>query len=384
MPLDRFCSRWQCVARRSPWPLTTGCTVGFTGTLTAAQHAAVDTVAAHEIGVLVAPPGTGKTVMAIALIADRGRSTLVLVHRKPLLHQWLDRLAEFLGVEPSEIGTSIDAPGASGIDVAMIQTLSRRDDLDLSRYGHIVVDECHHVPAVSTERVLRDAPARMITGLTATPRRRDGHHPIIAMQCGPVRHTLIATEQVETATRRVLIARESGFDPAVLPREPGIQEIFGAVATDQGRTRRIADEVITQLREGRCPLVLTERRQHLDALAEHLSAESDRVVVMHGGMGIKARRRAEELLAGDEPRVTLATGRYIGEGFDDPRLDTLVLAMPIAWKGTMTQYAGRLHRHHDGKHEVRIIDYVDNAVPVLRRMYAKRKKAYASLGYSGG
>lgn len=266
----------------------------------------------------------------------------------------------------------------------MAQTLARRDNLDLSRYGHIVVDECQHVPAVSMERVLRDAPARMITGLTATPRRRDGHHPIVTMQCGPIRHTLTATEQVETATRRVLIARDSGFDPAVLLREPGIQEVLGAVAADADRTRRIAHEVIAQLREGRCPLVLTERRNHLDALAEHIESETDRVVVMHGGMGVKARRRADELLSSNAPRITLATGRYIGEGFDDPRLDTLVLAMPIAWKGTMTQYAGRLHRYHDGKDEVRIIDYVDNAVPVLRRMYAKRQRACASLGYAGG
>jgi superfamily II DNA or RNA helicase len=221
-------------------------------------------------------------------------------------------------------------------------------------------------------------------GLTATPERRDGHHPIIAMQCGPVRHTIIATTQVETATRRVLLAREPPFDVTALPPDPGIQEVLGAVAADRDRTERIAADVLEELHEGRFPLVLTERREHLDALTDLICARTDRVAVFHGGIGKRARRRADDLLASRGPRAVLATGRYIGEGFDDPRLDTLMLAMPIAWKGTMTQYAGRLHRHHDAKHEIRIIDYVDNAVPVLRRMFAKRQRAYASLGYTAG
>jgi len=204
------------------------------------------------------------------------------------------------------------------------------------------------------------------------------------MQCGPVRHTLTRSEQGETATRRVLITRDSRFDPAQLPVDPGIQEILSAVAADDTRTRQIATDVLGELVAGRYPLVLTERREHLGAIAELLEAATDRFVVLHGGMGVRARRLAQDMLSSQGPRVVLATGRYIGEGFDDPRLDTLVLAMPIAWKGTMTQYAGRLHRHHDAKHEIRIIDYVDHAVPVLRRMYAKRQRAYATLGYATG
>ena len=192
-------------------------------------------------------------------------------------------------------------------------------------------------------------------------------------------------EQIETATRRVLVTRDSGFDPARLPVDPGIQEILSAVAADDDpHASGSPTDVVAELSEGRYPLVLTERREHLDAIAELVASETDRIVVLHGGMGVRARRRADELLATDGPRVVLATGRYIGEGFDDPRLDTLMLAMPIAWKGTMTQYAGRLHRHHDAKHEIRIIDYVDHAVPVLRRMYAKRQRAYSSLGYATG
>ncbi len=356
----------------------------FQGVLSEAQRAAVTALAQHDVGVLVAPPGAGKTVIATALIASRARSTLVLVHRRPLLEQWIVRLGEFLDIELDGIGTTIDRPGSSGIDVVMIQSLPRRDLSDLQRYGHVVIDECHHVPAFTTERVLRELPARAVTGLTATPARRDGHHPIITMQCGPIRHTMTAATQVETATRRVLLAREPPFDFTALPPDPGIQEVLGAVAADRNRTARIAADVLAELREGRFPLVLTERREHLDTLAQLIAAQTDRVAVLHGGIGKRARQRVDELLASDEPRVVLATGRYIGEGFDNPRLDTLMLAMPIAWKGTMTQYAGRLHRHHDAKHEIRIIDYVDHAVPVLRRMFAKRQRAYASLGYAPG
>jgi len=357
--------------------------VSFAGSLGAGQRRAVAALEAHETGVLVAPPGAGKTVMAAALIARRGRSTLVVVHRRPLLEQWHSRLAEFLDLHPRAIG-SPEKPGAAGIDLAMIQGLARRNGEEWrERYGHVVVDECHHVPAVTAERVLRALPARFVLGLTATPVRRDGHHPIIEMQCGPRRHVMAATVERETAVRRVLCERRSTFDIAALPPDPGIQEILGAVAADARRTARIAADVLDEIAQGRFPLVLTERRSHLDALVAHLQLEAE-VVCLHGGLGVKARRRADAVLASSAPRVVVAIGRYIGEGFDDPRLDTLVLAMPIAWKGTMTQYAGRLHRHHDDKREMRIIDYVDHDVPVLRRMYAKRQHAYASLGYRPG
>jgi superfamily II DNA or RNA helicase len=356
----------------------------LTATLRPDQRTAVAALAAHDMGVLVAPPGAGKTVIAAALIARRARSTLVLVHRRPLLEQWVARLAEVLDVDPAEIGTSIDKPGASGIQVAMIQSVARRGLDPPDRYGHVVIDECHHVPAFSAERVLRDLRARSFTGLTATPERRDGHHPILAMQCGPVRHTVTACVAVETAARRVLLAKDTKFDATTLPPEPGIQEVLGAVAGDEARSRRIALDALAELREGRYPLILNERREHLHVLANLISEHTDRLVVLHGGLGVRARRAADAVLATDGPRVVLATGRFIGEGFDDPRLDTLMLALPIAWKGTTTQYAGRLHRHHDAKHDIRIIDYVDHDVPVLRRMFAKRQQTYARLGYAPG
>jgi superfamily II DNA or RNA helicase len=360
---------------------------GFTGELNKDQARAVADTLAHDIGVMCAPPGAGKTVMGISVIAARDRSTLVLVHRKPLVEQWLERLREFLNVDPNAIGT-IGSGGSqpSGlIDVATVQGLARSlpDRKVLENYGHVVVDECHHVPAVSIERLLASCPARYITGLTATPYRRDGHHPIIAMQCGPIRHT-IGVVGVDSPTFRV-IRRDTAFDPTGLPPDPGIQEVYSALAADDDRLELVATDTLALLADGYAPMVLTERRDHLDRLAQRLRVDVPELVVLHGD--VTPRRRRDALarlnqLSGNEPRLVLATGRFIGEGFDDPRLDALLLAMPIAWRGTVVQYAGRLHRRHPDKSEARIYDYVDVNVPVLRRMFAKRAKAYSAMNYA--
>ncbi len=361
----------------------------FTGELNSRQEDAVPAMLAKDLGVLCAPPGIGKTVIATRLIAERGRSTLVLVHRKPLLEQWVRQLGEFLELEADSIGTIGGGRGqpTGKVDVAMVQSLARHKTLDqlLAGYGHIVIDECHHVPAVMTERVLQAAPARYVTGLTATPKRRDGHHPIIAMQCGPVRHTIghDATRSLQPLVFRV-VRRDTPFDPQTLPRDPHIQEVFAALATDGARTKLIAKDTLELAAQGRHPIVLTERREHLQRLAEHLAHGSHTLITLHGDMRPAEHRAAQAQLAssdGDGGRVVLATGRYIGEGFDDPRLDTLLLAMPIAWKGTVIQYAGRLHRAHPGKQDVLVYDYVDGELAVLRRMFAKRLRAYRSLGY---
>jgi len=355
----------------------------FTGTLTEPQSQAVGGLVGHEIGVLCAPPGAGKTVMGASLIAARGRSTLVLVHRKQLVEQWTARLGEFLATGPGVIGTiGGGRRKPSGlIDVATVQTLARTelDQGTLDRYGHVVVDECHHVPAVSVERLLGSFTARYVTGLTATPYRRDGHQPIIAMQCGPTRHTMDVQTGDQLALR--VIRRDTAFDPAVLPPDPGIQEIYSALAGDERRVELIAEDARAMLAEGRSPIVLTERREHLERLVECLRDQVPALVALHGDVTPRRRRAALARVA-DGPRLVLATGRLIGEGFDDPRLDTLLLAMPIAWKGTAVQYAGRLHRPHPGKSEARIYDYVDSEVPVLRRMFAKRAKAYQAMDYA--
>lgn len=361
----------------------------FTGELAPAQVLAVQDMLAHELGVLCAPPGSGKTVIAAHLIAARARSTLVLVHRKPLLEQWIERLSHFLDVDPESIGVigGGKTKPTGLIDVAMVQSLARHDSLAerLSEYGHLIVDECHHVPAVTTERILQEAPARCVTGLTATPQRRDGHHPIIAMQCGPARHPMNGQpERADRALSLRVVRRDTSFDPSGLPTDASIQEIYGALTGDEERTQMIAAEAVGLVAEGRSPIVLTERREHLQRLRERLIDRVPTLISLHGEMRAADSRVAAERLrsiSDEEACLVLATGRYIGEGFDEPRLDTLLLAMPIAWKGTVTQYAGRLHRAHVGKREMRVYDYVDAEVPVLRRMFAKRLKAYRALGY---
>ena len=361
---------------------------GFRGTPTDLQKNAVRALLGHEIGVLVAPPGVGKTVAGIQLIAERGRNTLVLVHRRPLLDQWIAQLQMFLNVESGSIGRIGGGKRhVTGlIEVAMIQSLVKKEKVaDLvAEYGHVMVDECHHVPAVSFERVLAEVRARYVTGLTATPRRRDGLHPIVEMQLGPARY--VVNPKAASTSRplvRRLIVRETSFELGADPAPP-IQRLYRSLAHDKPRNALILDDVIGSIEAGRSPIVLTERRDHLDLLADQLRGFVKHLIVLKGGV---TARKQQQLLAalgavpGGEERLVLATGRYVGEGFDDARLDTLFLTMPISWRGTVVQYTGRLHRAHPGKDGVRIYDYVDRRVPVLARMYERRLAGYRSIGY---
>jgi superfamily II DNA or RNA helicase len=364
----------------------------FHGVLTPIQQQAARALLAHEIGVLVAPPGVGKSVVGTNLIAERGCSTLILVHRRPLLDQWRCQLSLFLKVEPKDIGQIGGGKrSANGrLDVAMIQSLVRAGKVDdlVAGYGQVIVDECHHVPAMSFERVLSEARARFVVGLTATPQRRDGHHPIAEMQLGPVR---FAVDTRSRAARRPfehrLIVRETGFSVPVGARDSSIQDLYAALAADSRRNDLILNDVISSLEEGLSPILLTERKDHLEYFAERLEKVARHLVVLHGGMTARSRNAAREQLAAIPPgeeRLVLATGRYIGEGFDDARLDTLFLALPVSWKGTLVQYTGRLHRLHPGKTEVRIFDYVDRDVPVLQRMFGRRLRGYRAIGYVRG
>ncbi|MBF8288099.1 MAG: putative helicase [Candidatus Rokubacteria bacterium] len=362
----------------------------FRGELTAVQEQAARALLEHTIGVFVAPPGVGKTVVGAYLVAARARSTLVLVHRQPLLDQWIAQLAMFLGMDPKaigQIGAGKRVP-TRRLDVAMLQSLVREGQVDnvVATYGHVIVDECHHIPAVSFERVLSEVKARFVTGLTATPRRRDGLHPILEMQIGPVRY---AVDPKSQAARRPfeqrLIVRETAFTGASLDLNRGIQALYGALAADEQRNRVILDDVIHALKERRSPILLTERKDHLEHLATQLRPFVKHLVVLRGGMTPSERREVAAQLANipdSEPRLVVATGRYIGEGFDDARLDTLFLTMPVSWKGTLVQYAGRLHRLHPGKTEVRIYDYVDREVPIFLRMFDKRLRGYRAIGYA--
>jgi len=366
--------------------------VSFRGRLTRVQHQAARALLGHDIGVFVAPPGVGKTVVGTYLVAERGCSTLILVHRRPLLDQWRAQLSLFLGLEPKAIGQIGGGKrSANGrLDVAMIQSLVRAGKVaDLvAGYGQVIVDECHHVPAVSFERVLAEVKARYVVGLTATPQRRDGQHPITEMQLGPVR---FAVDTKSEAARRPfehrLIVRETAFRLPAASRAPSIQELYAALAADKRRNELILNDVIASLEEGRSPILLTERKDHLEYFAERLQKFARHLVVLHGSMTARKRNAAKDLLAAippDQERLVLATGRYVGEGFDDARLDTLFLALPISWKGTLVQYTGRLHRLHPGKSEVRIFDYVDREVPMLLRMFEKRLRGYRAIGYARG
>ncbi|PWG61616.1 TOTE conflict system archaeo-eukaryotic primase domain-containing protein [Spiribacter halobius] len=370
---------------------TSGASVqhAFRGELTAPQRDAADAMLGEEMGVVVAPPGFGKTVLGAFLAAKRGCSTLVLVHRKPLMEQWVARLALFLGIAEKEVGRiGGGRQRATGrLDVAMIQSLVRKGEVSdlVAGYGQVIVDECHHLPAFSFERVLAEVKARYVVGLTATPTRRDGHHPILTMQLGPPRFIADArTQAAQRAFRHRLIVRRTRFTLPDPVQDRPIQQIYGALAESEDRNAQVVDDILSALEAGRSPLVLTERRDHLIRLAERLRGFVRHLVTFHGGMGVRQRRETRDRLAAiaeDEERLILATGRYVGEGFDDRRLDTLFLAMPIAWKGTVTQYAGRLHRLNGGKREVRIYDYVDVEVPMLARMFDKRLAAYRALGY---
>jgi len=364
--------------------------VKFQGTLTTMQEQASKAVLTHDMGVFVAPPGIGKTVVGIQIIAARGRNTLILVHRKPLLDQWVAQLALFLGIDPKEIGqigAGKKKPNGR-LDVAMLQSLVRQGQVDdlVASYGHVVVDECHHLPAFSFERVLAEVKACYLTGLTATPQRRDGQQPILHMQLGPVR---FAVDSKSQAARRPfehrLMVRETGFLPSGPAEGASIQELYAALAADERRNDLIFDDVVHALEEKRSPILLTERRDHLEHFAARLRGFTKHLVVLHGGMKAKERRETLARLASipdNEERLLLATGRYIGEGFDDARLDTLFLALPVSWKGTLVQYTGRLHRLHPGKTEVRIYDYVDRGVPMLLKMFERRLRGYRAIGYA--
>ena len=361
----------------------------FHGTLSDVQQQTVDELMKHDIGIFVAPPGSGKTVVGAWLAAARNCSTLVLVHRKPLLDQWVAQLSRFLDLPPKSIGTigSGKSKATGVLDVAMMQSLVRKDEVaDLvADYGQVIVDECHHLPAFSFERVLAEVKARYVVGLTATPYRRDGHQPIIHLQCGPTRFSLHRNQQAaEDAFTRQLILRETDFTLSEADSGATIQEIYARLTTDRQRNQLILADIRETLAEGRSPILLTERKDHLEFFAGQLRDTVKHMIVLQGGMGVKQRRKVMEQLAAipdDEERLILATGRYIGEGFDDARLDTLFLALPFSWKGMLVQYAGRLHRLHAGKEEVRVYDYLDGAVPMLAKMHEKRMKGFRAMGY---
>ncbi|MBP8985954.1 MAG: DEAD/DEAH box helicase family protein [Syntrophobacterales bacterium] len=380
--------------------------IRFKGNLREEQIPAAEVMLKQDIGVLSATTAFGKTVIAAKLIAERKVSTLILTHRRQLLTQWTAKLSEFLDIDEvlpllekkrgrkrkqsliGQIGANKTCPSGI-IDVAIMQSLNSGTGVKEwgMNYGMVIVDECHHVPAFSFEQVLKGVHAKYVYGLTATPTRQDGHHPIIFMHCGPIRYRVDARKQAE----------KRPFDHYVIPRltsfrapleeggkEPSIQRLYTAMTLNEMRNERIVEDVVHCFQNGSNTLVLTERTAHVAVLAGKLRKQVPDVIVLTGGKGAKETREALAKVSTaptDRPLTLIATGRYIGEGFDEPRLDTLFLAMPISWKGTLQQYAGRLHRLYENKREVRIYDYIDIHVPMLEKMYHKRLAGYAAIGY---
>ncbi len=376
--------------------------VNFNGELREEQKPAAEALLNNDIGVLSATTAFGKTVVASYIISQRKTNTLVLVHTQALMKQWQKSLEEFLTINiasPEHTGkgrrkkwSPVGTLGGGtntlngAVDVAVIQSLVDGDEVkDLVRnYGMVIVDECHHVSAVNFERILKYANAKYVYGLTATPTRQDGHHPIIFMQCGPIRYRVDAKSQAEKRDfKHYIIPRFTTFR-GFYSDESTITQIYKNLAESESRNRLIVSDVKNALENGRTPIILTERREHVLLLAQVIQSYCKNVITLYGVPSVKERRESLEQLQAipeDEQVVIVATGKYVGEGFDYPRLDTLFLALPIAWKGKVAQYAGRLHRNYIGKTEVQIYDYIDINVSVLERMYQKRLKGYAEIGY---
>ncbi|OYW96420.1 MAG: DNA helicase [Alishewanella sp. 32-51-5] len=353
-------------------------------TLRPNQKVAVKEMTKHDTGTLHAPTAFGKTVTAIGIIVKRKVNTLILVHSRQLLEQWRERLSSFLPEVEIGIISGGKRKPTGVIDIATYQSLINLKDntvLPLVQdYGHVIVDECHHVSAPRFEMVLNEVRAKYVLGLTATPDRQDGHQKIIFMAAGPIRHKVksqtdeqfeqeVRVHQLQYTERHALLTEE----------RPKVTDMYRLIMENEARTNRIVVDVLQSVNESRHPLVLTERREHAQQINRLLQGQGIDSVILTGAMKSAERKSANERLAA--AKVVVATGKYVGEGFDLPRLDTLFLAMPIAWKGALAQYAGRIHREVDGKTLVTIHDYVDSDIPMLQRMFAKREKCYKAMGY---
>ena len=377
--------------------------VSFQGEEREEQLEAINALLPYTNGILHATTAFGKTVTAAAIIARKKVNTLILVHSKALLKQWHDRLTEFLNIDypkheeknkrgRRKVFSPLGCFDSSGntlhgiIDIALIQSCLDEDGVKpfVQDYGMVIVDECHHVSSITFEQVLMSIKAHTIYGLTATPIRKDGHQPIIFMQCGPIRFSTDVKSQIaKQSFDRFLIPRFTSYN-SILEDRLSIATLYKYLSEDEIRNNLIVEDICKAVNTGRTPIILTNRTAHVSVLAEKLKATIKNVISLTGAGTTREKREAMQRLQtipDSEQLVIVATGKYIGEGFDYPRLDTLFLALPISWKGLLTQYAGRLHREYEGKKDVRIYDYIDIHEPICDSMYRKRLKGYAAIGY---
>lgn len=379
----------------------------FKGELRQDQQDAVNALLSQRNGILHATTAFGKTVAAIGLIAQRNVNTLILVHNKALLDQWKERLTNFLELDYTEeilvkrgrkkafspFGT-LDSTGNSlhgKVDIALMQSCLDDNDSGVKPfvrdYGMVIIDECHHAPAVTFERVLRFINARWVYGLTATPIRKDGLQGIIYMQCGQIRYTSDAKQQIAAQTfDRYLVPRFTTYRN-LSEEEQKYVPLCRELSEDEPRNNLIVEDAIKAVAEGRTPIILTTLTEHVQRLTQMLCEKLTDTTIISLVGSEKAKEKREKMaqlqaVKPEEKLIVVATGKYVGEGFDYLRLDTLMLAMPVSWKGLIAQYAGRLHRDHAGKQNVKIYDYIDIHIPLADLMYRRRLKGYAEIGYT--
>ena len=380
--------------------------VNFTGNLRAEQKEAADQILSHDNGILCATTSFGKTVVSTYMIAQRKTNTLILLEKSSLIDQWKAALERFLEIEEplpiyktptgriktrtSHVGllqASHDSTNGI-IDIAMVGSLCKKGVFHrrLENYGMILVDECHHSASETILAILRQAKAKYVYGVTATPIREDGHQKTNFMLIGPIRHSYTAKERaIVTGIQHYVYPR---FTRTVYPRteeeKRAIYEEYDILRDSKSRNEQIISDTVEALSNGRTPVVLTRFTEHAKVLYDKLQRQVKNVFLLSGEQSLKQRqmiRNEMDMIPSNEPLVLIGTGQLIGEGFDFPRLDTLIMAMPIAGKSVATQYAGRLDREHPGKTKVIIYDYIDQHIPVFEAMYHKRMRAYKELGY---
>ena len=363
----------------------------FSGKLNKKQENAMNELTSYETGILCATTGFGKTVIGANIISNLKTNTLVIVNRNNLLEQWKERLSFFLDINKKEIGQcGASKENLNGkLDVASYQSLIRKDNLEeiVKNYGLVIVDECHHVAAYTFEKVLKAIKSKYVYGLTATPTRKDGWHKIIYMQCGDIRVRVSNKELKQNKEmEHTVIVKKTNYKYIPIEEREKIQiaEILNDMCNNAFRNSLIIEDINKCIVDGRIPIVLTERIEHLNILKEQLEKLNVPVVIYKGNMGKKKTKEIQDIIKeadqNNKPRIILATSSSIGEGFDDSRLDTLFLTMPISWKGRIIQYVGRLHREHENKQKVIVYDYLDN-MTMLEKMYNKRLKGYKIAGY---
>lgn len=380
--------------------------ISFRGELRESQIPAVETMLENETGILHAATAFGKTVVCCDMIARRGISTLILVDRADLMNQWIKRLEEFLDIDEelpeyqTKTGRTRKRKSLIGnlqgahdtltgiVDVAMIRSLKKKDGFHpkLKEYAQVYFDECHHAASDSAIEVLQEINAKYVYGVTATPKRGDGKEKINEFLLGPIRYRFTAKDRAEEQNINHLVYPRftRTVKPHHLSKTPYGNDAYELIRNNDVRDEQIIRDVADCVQAGRTPVVLTKYVDHAKKLSERLKTYADRLILLTGANGTKARRaQVEELNKVDnsDSLILVGTGSLLGEGFDFPRLDTLFMATPVSGENVVEQYVGRLNRDYDGKENVIVYDYVDSHIPKFDKMYSARMKAYKKIGY---